>query len=195
MKMKAKDKLPEVTAEQSRKLALKYMKTLVDVARESFLILNSDLEVISANPIFYKTFSVKQGDTEHKMIFKLGDGQWNIPELRQLLKKVLPEKKNVTNFEVTHKFQNIGEKTMLLNASQIDSVQLIIIALEDITARKILENKLTSHSKELETTVAGKTKELQTRVKELEILNKNMVGREVRMVELKKEIAAMRKKK
>src|SRR3990167_968171 len=83
-----------------KKLAEEYMSTLIDiveVARESFLILDSKLRVIIANPTFYKVFRV------------------------------------VKNFEVTHRFETIGEKSMLLNARQIDSVQLIILAIEDIT--------------------------------------------------------------
>lgn len=193
-KKKEKTKAPVLNAAESRSVALKYMKTLVEVARESFLILDSNLKVISANPIFYKTFSVLKGETEQKLLFKLGDGQWNIPELKKLLKKVLPEKKDVKNFEVTHVFQKIGAKTMLLNASQIDSVQLIIIALEDITLRKQLEGKLAEHTKDLEMKITGSTKELLKRVRELEILNRTMIGREVKMVELKKEIVDLRKK-
>lgn len=193
-KQKVIAKAPVLTAGESKSVALKYMKTLVEVARESFLILDSGLNVISANPIFYKTFSVSKGDTEHRLLFKLGDGQWDIPELKKLLLKVLPEKKDVKNFEVTHDFATIGRKTMLLNASQIDSVQLIIIALEDITDRKTLENKLTEHTKELEVKIKSSTKELRSQVIQLEKMNKTMVGREVKMAELKKEIEALKKK-
>lgn len=191
--MKNKEVKPK-KPKDSKEQALHYMKTLVDVARESFLILNSDLKVISANPIFYKTFEVKQGDTENKLLFDLGNGQWDIPELKKLLQKVLPEKKDVKNFEVKHTFQSIGEKTMLLNASQIDSVQLIIIALEDISLRKELEDKLSEHSKELEAKIAERTEQLAARVKELEQMNESMVGRELKMVELKKEIEHLKKK-
>jgi PAS domain-containing protein len=174
-------------------LALHYMKTLADVAREAFLILSPDLKVISANQIFYQSFQVSPKETEGKFIYKLGNGQWNIPGLKNLLEKILPEKKIVTNYEVTHTFETIGEKTMLLNAKQIDSIQLIILAIEDITPRKKLENKLTENAKNLEIEVAQRTVELNERVETLEALNKTMVGRECKMVALKKEITDLKK--
>jgi PAS domain-containing protein len=114
------------------------METLIDVARECFLILDPELRVISANPIFYETFHVSEKQTENRFLYDLGNGQWNIPGLRSLLEKILPEKKIVKNYEVTHVFETIGEKVMLLNAREIDTVQLIILAIEDITPRKEL---------------------------------------------------------
>ncbi|MFA5714474.1 MAG: PAS domain-containing protein [Candidatus Paceibacterota bacterium] len=173
---------------ESKKIALHYMKTLVDVARESFLILDADLRVLSANPIFYESFLVSPKQTENKLIYKLGNGQWNIKKLKGLLEKVLPEKKIIKNYEVTHVFEVVGERTILLNAKQVDQVKLIIIAMEDITERKQLEKKLVNYTQELEIKVSKRTEELARRVKELELINKSMVGRELKMVELKKEI-------
>jgi len=60
--------------------------------------------------------------TEGKLLYELGNGQWNIPELRKLLEEILPSKKVVKDYKVEHVFQTIGEKTMLLNAKQIDTV-------------------------------------------------------------------------
>ncbi len=187
------DKADAGKSKESKELALHYMKTLVDVARESFLILGADLRVISANPIFYQTFQVSREETENRLLYELGNGQWNIPELKKLMEEILPKEKNVSNFEVMHTFESIGEKTMLLNAGQIDSVQLIILAIEDITTRKGLEKKLTEYTASLEVKVAERTTELMDRVKELEALNKTMVGRELKMVELKKEIEGLKK--
>lgn len=187
-------KIKKNQSERNTKLALRYMTTLTAVAREPFLILNSDLRVLSANTIFYQNFQVTPRQTENKILYNLGNGQWNIPKLKKLIKEILPKKKIVNNYEVKHIFEKIGAKTILLNARQIDSEQLIIIAMEDITTRKILEEKLTKHSKDLEFEVAKRTKELAARIKELEILNKSMVGRELKMVELKKEIENIKKR-
>jgi len=185
----------DLIEKESKELALHYMKTLVDVARESFLILDSSLMVLEANPTFYHSFKVTPKETENIVLYKLGNGQWNIPELRSLLEKILPEKKEVRDYAVTHTFETIGEKTILLNARRIDSSQLIILAMEDITSKKNLENKLAERTKDLEVKVAKHTEELADRIKELEAINKTMVGRELKMVELKKEIENLKKSK
>jgi len=169
------------------------MKTLVEVARESFLILDRDLRVISANEVFYQNFKVTLKQTENVFLYELGNGQWNISELKRLLEEILPKKK-VVKYEVKHSFPTIGEKTILLNARQIDSVQLIILAMEDITVRKELEEKLAEYAKNLATKVAEQTAELIDRVKELEASNKTMVDREIKMVELKEEIENLKKR-
>ncbi len=176
-----------------KETALHYMKTLVEVSRESFLILDSNLIVISANPVFYQNFKVSSKETEDVSLYKLGNGQWNIPELKELLENILPNKKVVKDYEVTHEFETIGRKTILLNARQIDSVQLIVLSMEDISERKKLEEKLAQVTKGLGADIVRQTEELVTRVKELESLNKAMMGRELKMVELKKEIEDLKK--
>ena len=187
------DKIKQNEIIESKELALHYMKSLVDVARESFLILDAKLKVISGNPIFYQIFRVTPEQTENKFIYELGNGQWNIPELKRLLENILPERKDVKNYEVKHNFQTIGDKTIELNAKQIDSVQLIILAMEDITEKRTLETKLSEYTKVLEIKVAERTKELADRIKELERINKIIVGREMKMIELKKELEKLKK--
>lgn len=177
-----------------KQLALHYMSVLLDIARESFLILDPDLRVVMANPIFFNTFQVTPKETEKKFVYELGNGQWNIPKLKNLLEAVLPMEKDVKNYEVEHDFQAIGERTMLLNARKLDEAQLIILAMEDITDRKALEHKLAAYTKGLEKEVALRTTELAERVQELESVNSSMVGRELKMVELKKEIDDLKKR-
>lgn len=180
---------------ESKELALHYMQTLVDVARESFLILGPDLRVVSANPIFYENFKVSAEETLGVLLYKLGNGQWDIAELKKLLEEILPKKKEVRDYEVTHTFETIGKKTILLNAKQIDSVQLIILAMEDISVRQGLEEKLAEYVKDLEVKVSERTAELADRIQELELSNKAMVDRELKMIELKKEIEELKMSK
>ena len=194
MKKAENKKIKKSEPKESKEMALHYMKTLVDVAREPFLILGADLKVLSANPIFYKSFKVTAKETEGTLLYKLGNEQWNIPELKKLLEEILPKDKVVKDYEVTHVFETIGQKTMLLNAGQIDSVQLIILAIEDITEKKQMTMKLEEYTKGLEVVVADRTKELIARIKDLESMNKSMVGREIKMVELKKEIEGFKSK-
>ena len=179
---------------ESKELALHYFKTLVEVARESFLILDANLRVVSGNPTFYQNFKVTPAQTEGKLLFDLGNGQWNILELKRLLKEVLPERKVVRDYEVTHLFEKIGERTVVLNARQIDSVQLMLLAIEDSTYKKNLEGKLAAYTEGLEKKVAERTSELANKIKDLEKMNRLMIGRELKMTELKKEIEILQAK-
>lgn len=126
--------------------ALEYSRGIVDTVREPLLVLDSSLRVISANRFFYRTFKVKPEETEKQHIYDLGDGQWNIPKLRELLEDILPKTTSFDNFEVEHDFPDIGKRIMLLNAREIHQkarrTKLILLAIEDITERKGLEEKL-----------------------------------------------------
>jgi two-component system cell cycle sensor histidine kinase PleC len=122
------------------KKRLTYYQEITDTIREPFVILDKELIVVTANQAFYKTFKVVKLETEGKLIYKLGDNQWDIKELRDLLENILPKHKFFNGFEVSHKFPSIGNKTMLLNARQIDSRQLILLALEDTTEQTKLKN-------------------------------------------------------
>ena len=182
-------------AENDKEIASHYIKTFSDTAREPFLILNPDLRVVGANTSFYKNFGVTKEETDNKLIYDLGNGQWNIPKLKELLENILPEKKVFNDFEVSHEFPNIGLKIMLLNARQLDDTKQILLAIEDITLERAIESKLANYTKELEKGIAVKTEELKVRIDELSRLNEVMLGREIKMVELKEEIVELKKQK
>ena len=151
----------KLTAQTKSIKALKklliYYQEITDTIREPFIILNKDLCVITANDAFYKTFKVLKTQTEGKLIYTLGNNQWQIPKLRQLLENILPKDKVLNDFEVTHDFPTIGPKTMLLNARQVDHKQLILLAIEDITKSK----KLQSDTKQMTANLVQQHDEMQ----------------------------------
>jgi PAS domain S-box-containing protein len=131
----------------------RYAESIVETVREPLLVLDSDLKIISANRNFYRMFKVTPGETTGSFIYDLGNKQWDIPRLRELLEEVLPEKEAFDDFEVDHNFQDIGHKIMLLNARQIYrkdiGAKMILLAIEDITERREIENGLEKTRKEL----------------------------------------------
>ncbi len=124
---------------ETLKKLLNYYQEITDTIREPFVILDKELFVVTANQAFYTTFKVVKLETEGQLIYKLGDNQWNSKELRDLLENILPAHKYFNGFEVTHTFPNIGLRTMLLNARQIDRKQLILLAIEDTTEQVTLK--------------------------------------------------------
>src|SRR3990167_7761061 len=96
-----------------------YIKTVVDIVREPILILDKDLRVMAANESFYRMFQVEASDTEKRIVYELGKGQWDIPALRKLLEDILPKNTFFKGFEVSHDFPVIGRKVMILNARKI----------------------------------------------------------------------------
>jgi len=119
-----------------------YAQAIVKTVRESLVVLNAELRVVSANLSFYDTFQVIPAQTENRFIFEIGNGQWNIPQLRSLLEEILTNKSQIQDFEVEHNFELIGQKTMRLNGRimpKIDDAQLILLAIEDITQFKLWE--------------------------------------------------------
>ncbi|MBI4846523.1 MAG: sensor domain-containing diguanylate cyclase [Candidatus Omnitrophica bacterium] len=133
-------------AEQKAQDARIYAENIVDTVREPLLVLDADLKVISASRSFYQSFKVKPEDTEKQHIFDLGNRQWDIPKLRELLENILPNTTSFEGFEVVHVFPDIGKRIMLLNARKIyqksNNTQLILLAMEDVTEHKRLEEKL-----------------------------------------------------
>jgi len=145
-----------VSAELAAEEASRYAESIVETVRESLLVLDVDLKIISANRNFYRTFKVTSGETLGSFIYDLGNKQWDIQKLRQLLEETLPKKEAFNDFEVDHNFQDIGHKSMLLNAREIYrkdiGAKMILLAIEDITERREIENGLEKTRKELAAT-------------------------------------------
>lgn len=142
---KIADKDNRITA---LKKQLVYYKEITETVREPFIILTNKLYVVSANRAFYKMFKVNKKETEGRRMYELGKNQWDSPELKELLERILPKQRILKAYEITLDFPLLGRKTMLLNARQVDSKQLILLAIEDITAQKILKldsEKVTSN--------------------------------------------------
>lgn len=132
--------------EHALRACLTRCENIIATLRQPFLILDKNLRVELANRAFYRTFQVSPKFTQHRLLFELGNGQWNIPKLRTLLEDVLPENRSFDDFEVEHDFPTIGRKIMLLNARQVrmdhESSESILLAIEDVTDRRLDEINL-----------------------------------------------------
>jgi PAS domain S-box-containing protein len=141
-KLSANNKTSRLAAEEARA----YAESIVNTVRQPLLVLDADLHILTANRFFYKSFAVSKEETENRLIYEIGDRQWDIPMLRYLFENILPEHTHFHGFDVEQEFPNIGRRTMLLNARQIYShdigQDLILLAIEDITERKRAEEAL-----------------------------------------------------
>jgi len=136
--------------------ASEFAESIINTVREPLISLNQDLRVVTVSRSFYEVFKVKPEETVGQLIFDLGNKQWDIPKLRELLETILPQKTTFDNYEVEHDFTTIGRRIMLLNARQIQRAsgkeRIILLAIEDITERREIENGLEKTRKELEAT-------------------------------------------
>jgi PAS domain S-box-containing protein len=145
--------LQGVAKETGRKRVVKtilkreeYIDSIMQTVREPLLVLDGKRRVISANHPFYQTFQITPGDIEGKVLYDLGNRQWNIPKLRKLLEEILPKSTVFLDFEIDHDFANLGRRIMVLNARRIfhetKRMQMVLLAIEDITERKRAEREL-----------------------------------------------------
>ena len=118
---------------------------IVDTVREPVLVLDKELRVIAASRSFYSVFKVSPEDTQGRLLYALGDGQWDIPKLRVLLEKIIPEQGVMEGYEVEHEFPGLGHRTMCLNARQVfyegGADTTILLGIEDVTERRVLERE------------------------------------------------------
>ncbi|HET7818885.1 MAG TPA: chemotaxis protein CheB [Bacteroidia bacterium] len=169
----------------------KYSEAIIATIHEPMLILDSNLHVKSANTSFYKKFLVHKAETEGMSLYELGNKQWDIPKLHELLSDIVSQNTDFKNLEITHTFQGIGERIVLLNAHRIiqktHGEQLILLAIEDITERtrhylkekEALHKDIRGHKadkRELEKAVTLRTRELNQKNIELEEANKDLTS-------------------
>lgn len=163
--------------EQEVRDALEYAENIIDAVREPLVVLDGDLRVISASNSFYDFFKVKPEETEKQLIYSLGNHQWDIPKLRELLEEIIPNNAAFYDFEVKHDFPNIGERIMMLNARRIprppEKPRVILLAIEDITGNRMLQN-------------------IHEKMHDLEIHIKASLGRELKIVGLEEKIEELR---
>jgi two-component system, chemotaxis family, CheB/CheR fusion protein len=133
------------SAELAIQHARDFAENIVATVRKPLMVLDEKMVVVSANPAFYSTFKTAARDVEHRLIYQLGDGQWNIPALRKLLEEILPRNTVFEGFKVEHEFPVIGERTMLLNARRLKGESgapgMILLAFEDVTPGRGAEAK------------------------------------------------------
>jgi signal transduction histidine kinase/DNA-binding response OmpR family regulator len=138
-----------------------YAQDIVDTVREPLLILDTTLRVQSGNRAFYHTFKVSPEETENRLIYELGNGQWDIPALRTLLEDIVPKSSVFNDFELEHDFPALGRRVMLLNARKLQAGHhgaLLVLAMEDVTERRRAEEEVAKAKEASEQ--ANKTKSL-----------------------------------
>jgi diguanylate cyclase (GGDEF)-like protein/PAS domain S-box-containing protein len=159
--------------EDSREFA----ESVINTVREPLISLDQDLRVVTVSRSFYEFFKVKPEETVGQLIYDLGNKQWDIPKLRELLETILPQKTTFDNYEVEHEFSTIGRRIMLLNARQIKrgmgKDRIILLALEDITERKQLEAEIRDAREYAENIVETLREPLVVLNAELKILTAN----------------------
>ena len=137
---------------ESQTLAL----AIVETIREPFLVLDDQLRIVAASRCFCVVFKEDQDLAHHRPLFELGDGQWDVPGLRALLERVVPDDAPIERFEFEQDFRHLGHRTMQVNADPIqdqgNTAPMILLAIKDITSRREAEDEkaqLLEHAEEL----------------------------------------------
>jgi PAS domain S-box-containing protein len=138
-----RDQSAERAAQRAVHAAREFAESIIATVREPLVVLDADLRVVSANRAFYRVFQVTPAEIEGRLFYELGNRQWDIPALRRLLEDILPQNSHFDDYAVTHDFERIGTRTMLLNARRVHradgKAELILLAIEDITERERTE--------------------------------------------------------
>ena len=168
-----------------------YSEAIINTIHEPLIVLDENLNVKSASRSFYRKFQTTKEETEGRPLFELGNKQWRIPGLSELLEALISKNTDFHNFEVAHTFPGIGERILLLNAHRIvqknHRKQLILLAIEDVTERsrhylrekELLHKDIRVHKADkeaLEKAVTRRTRQLEQKNKELERANKDLTS-------------------
>jgi two-component system CheB/CheR fusion protein len=148
----------DISSQHLLGMAKNFAENIVNAVREPLLVLDGSLKILSANQAFYRTIQTSKPETENRPIFSLGNGQWDIPKLRELLEEIIPQNSSFKDFKVEHTFPGIGYKVMLLNARRIPAAgehsSMILLAVDDMTETRKKEQ-------EHQETIARLKKELE----------------------------------
>lgn len=146
-------------------IARLFAESIIATIREPLIVLDKDMKVRTANQAYYKKFKTSEEETEGRPFYQLRNRLWDIPALRLALENSLLTDGRISDVEVKQRFEDIGERTLLLNACRIarkdDAELLILLAFEDITDSRNRENDLINFSRELETKVDERTLSLK----------------------------------
>ncbi|TAK89889.1 MAG: PAS domain-containing protein [Burkholderiaceae bacterium] len=131
--------ITERLAHAAARKVLELAKGIVDTIREPLLVLNGDLDVVSASPSFYSAFKVSAEETLGRRIYDLGNRQWDIPDLRELLENILPHQQSFEDYAVVYDFPIVGPRRLLLNARRLVDItgnnELILLAMKDVASQ------------------------------------------------------------
>lgn len=125
--------------------ARKNAETIVEMVQIPLVVLDADLRVNTANQSFCQVFQMSKAETIHTSLLELGNGQWDIPQLRSMLEGILANDRPIQDFEVERDFEQIGQTTMLIDACKLqreDNTDTILLSIQDITERKQFETEL-----------------------------------------------------
>jgi len=127
--------------------AREFAQATIDTVRGALVVLGSDLRVIKANQSFYRTFRLSPSDVEHRFMYEIGDGRWSSPQLRVLLEEVLPKRRNMSDFVLNQEVPSGGMRIVVLNARRFEKEERILLAMEDVTEPRRIEEELRQSQK------------------------------------------------
>ena len=128
-------------------------QSIVDTIRDPLVVLENDMTIVTASKAFLTMFGITEAETHGRRVSELGQHQWDVPALRHLMEKVLPENKPIESFEIEDNFPGLGRRVFNLNARKISQpgnhAHRMLLVFEDITDRKQRERDALSLTNEI----------------------------------------------